>query len=385
MLPLLLLALMSDPFLQRALDLHKRIIVVDTHADTTQRMLDENMELGKRQPDGHLDIPRMREGGLGAEFFSIWVEPKNAPDYLMRALRQIDAVYREVERNPAQIEMAYTTADIRRLHQAGKIAALMGLEGGDAIQDDLAVLDMLHRLGIRYMTLTWAYNNNWADSSTDKPRHNGLSPFGKQVVERMNRLGMMVDISHVADKTFYDVLGVSKVPVIASHSSCRAITNVPRNMTDEMIRDLAKHGGVMQINFHEGFLDQAYADARVPMKEEMDREEARIEQQFKNDPAQLAREKRKWEAATEARLPRPDVQRIADHIDHVRKLVGVDYIGVGSDFDGARMPRGMEGVDHLPALTAELLRRGYSEQDLKKILGGNLLRVMEQVEKAAKK
>jgi len=382
---LLLLALMADPQLQRALELHKRFIVVDTHADTPQRLLDEKIDWGKRLPEGHLDLPRMKDARLGAEFFSIWVEPKYKPEYLKRALRLIDAVYAAVERYPSQIEMAYTAADIRRLHKSGKLAALMGLEGGDPIQDDLAVLNMLHKLGIRYMTLTWAYNNNWADASTDAPHHNGLSPFGRQVIERMNHLGMMVDISHVSDKTFYDVLAVTKAPVIASHSSCKAITDVPRNMTDEMIRALAKNGGVMQINFHEGFLDPAWRDAWDKVKGEANAAEEKLNEQYKDDPGELARVARKMQVEFLKRLPRVPLARIADHIDHVKKLVGVDYIGIGSDFDGARMPDGMDGVDKLPALTAELLRRGYSEEELEKILGGNLLRVMEQVEKTARR
>lgn len=384
MVPLLLL-LMADPLLQRALELHKRFIVIDTHSDTTQRLLDEKIDWSKRLPDGHMDLPRMKDARLGAEFFSIWVEPKYKPEYLMRALRQIDAVYAAVERNPAEIEMAYTVADIRRLKKSGKVAALMGLEGGDPINDDLAVLNLLHRLGIRYMTLTWAYNNNWADSSTDKPRHNGLSPFGRQVIERMNHLGMMVDISHVSDKTFYDVLAVTKAPVIASHSSCKAITDVPRNMSDDMIRALAKNGGVMQINFHEGFLDAAWRDAWDKVKGEANAAEEKLNEQYKNDPGELARAARKMQAEFLTRLPRVPLTRIADHIDHVKKLVGVEHIGIGSDFDGARMPDGMDGVDKLPALTAELLRRGYTEKELEKILGGNLLRVMEQVEKTSRR
>ncbi len=381
---LIMLALLTDAdALKKALDLHRRTIVIDTHADTTQRLLDEHMDLGKRQPDGHVDLPRMREGGLSAEFFSIWVEPKFAPNFLARALAQIDAVYAAVERYPGQIEMARTVADIRRLNKLGKVAALMGLEGGHAIEDNLGTLNVLHRLGVRYMTLTWAQNNNWADASTDTPRHNGLTDFGRQVVARMNQLGMMVDISHVSDKTFYDTLAATRAPVIASHSSCRAICDVPRNMTDDMIRALAKNGGVMQINFHEGFLDQNYRDAYNKISAEIDREESRLNEQLKGDPARLAEEKRKYEASYEARLPRPGISTVADHIDHVKKLVGVNHIGIGSDFDGARMPRGLEGVNLLPALTAELMRRGYSEDDLKKILGGNLLRVMEQVEKIA--
>ncbi len=374
----------EDMYLKRARELHRRAIVIDLHSDTTQRLLDEGMDLGVRQPDGHMDLPRMREGGLGAQFFSIWVEPKYGPLYLRYALAQIDVVLANVERRRRQIEMAGTAADIRRLHAAGKIAALMGLEGGHVIEDDLRVLDILYRLGVRYMTLTWNNTNNWADSSMDTARHNGLTDFGRRVVEQMNRLGMMVDISHVSDKTFYDALAATRAPVIASHSSCRALSNVPRNMTDDMIRALAKNGGVMHINFHESFLDQANADAWAKARAEYDKEEARLEAQFQSDAVRLAKEKRRLEGAYQAKLARAELARIADHMDHVKKLVGVDHIGLGSDFDGARMPRGMEDVTRLPYLTAELLRRGYTEAELIKILGGNTLRVMEQAEKTAK-
>ena len=281
--------------------------------------------------------------------------------------------------------MATTAADIRRLHAAGKIAALMGVEGGHAMEDDLGVLNIFYRLGVRYMTLTWANNNNWADASTEPPAHNGLTPFGKDVVRRMNDLGMMVDISHVSDKTFYDAIEVSRVPVIASHSSSKKFANVPRNMTDDMIRALAKNGGVIHINFHEGFLDQKYADARAALNPEFDKLEAAAEEKYKNDPAGLVRESRRLNAMSEARVPRPSLSVVADHIDYVKSLVGVDHIGIGSDFDGARMPVGLEGVDLLPHLTAELLRRGYTEAELVKILGGNTLRVMEAVEKGAKR
>ena len=374
----------SDALLQKAHEIHRKAIVIDLHADTPGRLLDEHIDWSKRLPDGHVDIPRMKEGGLGAEFWSIWVDPKFAPNYLARAVAEIDAVYAAVEKNPKDIAMATTAADIRRLHKEGKIAALMGVEGGHAMEDDLGVLNIFYRLGARYMTLTWANNNNWADASTEPAKHNGLTAFGKDVVRRMNDLGMMVDVSHVSDKTFYDVLEVSRVPVIASHSSCKVFANVARNMTDDMIRALAKNGGVIHINFHEGFLEQKYIDARAPLSAEFDKQEEEATAKFKGDPIGLAREMRRVTAAQEARLPRPTVSTVADHIDHVKKLVGVDHIGIGSDFDGARMPKGLDSVDMLPNLTAELLRRGYTEVDLVKILGGNTLRVMEQVEKGRK-
>jgi membrane dipeptidase len=371
--------------LERAHDIHGRAIVVDLHADTAQRLLDERVDWGQRLADGHLDIPRMKEGGLAAEFFAIWVQPKYAGRYLARALALADALHTAIEKYPKEVGLALSVADIRRLHSEGRIAALIAVEGGHAIEDDLGVLNALYRLGARYMTLTWAFNNNWADASTEPPRHNGLTDFGRNVVRRMNDLGMMVDISHVSDKTFYDVLEVSRSPVVATHSCCRAIANVPRNMTDQMIRDLAARGGVMHINFHEGFLSQEYIDARAAFKVEMDRQEEETETRYADDPAACARELRRLLAEHEARLPRPSFVNVADHVDHVKNLVGVDYVGIGSDFDGAFMPVGLEGTERLPNLTAELLRRGYTEPELFQILGENTLRVMEQVETCTRK
>ena len=371
----------DQTLLEQAREIHRNAIVIDLHCDTAQRLLDEQIDWGQRQPDGHLDIPRMKEGGLAAEFFAAWVERKYAPHNVKRALELIDAVYSAVEKYPNDIAIATSATDIRRLHQSGKIAALLAVEGGHAIEDDLGVLNIFYRLGVRYMTLTWMDNNNWADASTAPPVHNGLTDFGKSVVRRMNDLGMMVDVSHVSDKTFYDVLESSRVPVIASHSCARKFADVPRNMTDEMIRALAKNGGVMHINFHEGFLDQAHIDARRHLNAEFDKQEAEVAAQHCGDPAALARAMRTLQSTFEARVPRPSLRTVADHIDHVKSLVGVDHIGIGSDFDGARMPQGLEGVNLLPHLTAELLHRGYTEAELVKILGGNTLRVFEEATK----
>jgi len=371
----------SQDLLGRAREIHRRAIVIDTHADTTQRLLDEGLDLAARDAEGHIDIPRMREGGLGAEFFSIWVRPRHGPQFLRQALAQMDAVVDQVDRHPRDLELARTAADIRRIHQTGKIAVLMGVEGGHTIEDEPRALDALYRLGARYMTLTWTNSTSWAGSSGDQGRDRGLNEMGREIVARMNRLGMMVDISHVSDPTFYDALKVTRAPVIASHSSCRALAGAARNMTDDMIRALAKNGGVIQINFYSAFLDGRYAAEFAKARAKFNEEERQLEERWKNDPARLSRERRRLELAYDARLPRPGVERIADHIDHVVKLVGPDHVGLGSDFDGALMPRGMEDVSKLPNLTAELLRRGYREQDLVRILGGNLLRVMERVEK----
>src|SRR5499425_3410155 len=258
---LMLVAVSAQSVSEKAKRLQSSSIVVDTHDDTTQRLLDPQFDLAARHSDGNIDIPRMREGGLTAIFFSIWIPGKiMGPEAVQKALKQIDAVRETVRKHPNDLLLATTADDVRAAKQQNKIAALMGVEGGHMMGNDLSVLRTFAALGVRYMTLTHMDNNEWADSSTDKPAHNGLTDFGKDVVREMNRLGIIVDISHVSDKTFYDALETSKAPVFASHSSCRAICNAARNMTDDMIRDLAKHGGVIQINYHVGFLSQEFRD-----------------------------------------------------------------------------------------------------------------------------
>jgi membrane dipeptidase len=371
-----------------ARELHFRSIVVDTHDDTTQRLLDPKFDLGVRHTDGNIDIPRMREGGLGAVFFSVWIPGTiTGPEAVRKALEQINAVRRQVVDHPRDLGLATTAADVRNAFAAHKIAALLGVEGGHMIHSDLGVLRKFAALGVRYMTLTHSVNVAWADSSTDTPVHNGLTDFGKQVVREMNRLGMMVDISHVADKTFYDVLSTSEAPVIASHSSCRALCNAPRNMTDQMIQDLAAKGGVIQINYHVGFLSQEFRDAEKA-NPQLERE---IDTEMKKRCGEigscwlLEREKIVRELVAQGKLPRVPWTRIIDHIDHAVKIAGADHVGLGSDFDGANMPYGMDDASHIPQITNALLEKGYSESDIQKILGGNTLRLMEQVEAAAKR
>lgn len=373
-------AVILASFLQT--NLHRKAIVIDTHIDTPQRLLDEGLDLAKRDTDGHVDIPRMREGGLDAAFFSIWVEPKYEPHFTARALALIDAVLDAVQQNPRDLELALTAADIRRIQRAGKIAILMGVEGGHAIEDNLRVLGKFYRLGVRYMTVTWSNSTSWAGSSGDTGRDRGLNDFGRRVIERMNQLGMMADVSHVSDPTFWDIIKVTKAPVIASHSSARALNNAARNMTDDMIRAVGKNRGVVQVNYHIGFLDATYAAEWNKVRAKFNAEEKALREKHKGDAGAQARAERRLRETYDAKLPVPSYTRIADHIDHIVKLAGVDHVGLGSDFDGAVMPRGMEDVSKLPALTAELLRRGYKEPDMEKILGGNLLRVMEKVESA---
>jgi membrane dipeptidase len=379
-------AMKADSTAEKAQKLHSSSIVVDTHDDTTQRFLDGKFDLGARSSKGSIDIPRMREGNLSAIFFSIWIPSKvTGPEAVNRAMVQIDAVREQVRKHPDDLVLATTAADIREARKQGKIAALMGVEGGHMINSDLGVLRSFAALGVRYMTLTHSGNDEWADSSTDKAEHNGLTAFGKDVVREMNRLGMMVDISHVSDKTFYDALEVSKAPLSASHSSCRAICDAPRNMTDQMIKDLAVKGGVIQINYHVGFLSQEFRNAEKANPEINKAISAEVMKLCgDNEGCQLIEGDRITRQYVEqGKLPRVDYTKIIEHIDHAVKVAGVEHVGLGSDFDGANMPYGMEDATRLPAITEALLKKGYSEGDVKKILGENTLRVMLEVERVS--
>jgi membrane dipeptidase len=381
------LAVSADSISERARKLHFSSIVVDTHDDTTQRFLDGKFDLGVRSSAGSIDIPRMKEGGLGAIFFSIWIPSKiTGPEAVNRALVQIDAVREQVRKHPNDIVLATTAAEIREARKQGKIAALMGVEGGHMINSDLGVLRSYAALGVRYMTLTHTGNTEWADASTDKAAHNGLTDFGKEVVREMNRLGVMVDISHVSDKTFYDALQISKAPLIASHSSCRAICDAARNMTDQMIKDLAAKGSVIQINYHVGFLSQEFRDAE---KTNPELNKVIIAEVMKrcgeNEGCQLIEGDRiTREYVEQGKLPRVEFARIIEHIDHAVKVAGIDHVGLGSDFDGANMPYGMEDATKLPKITEALLQRGYSEDDVREILGENTLRVMTEAERVSR-
>jgi len=379
----------------RAQAIHNSAIVVDTHADTPQRFLDENFDIGSTDPKdiGNISLDKARRGNLGAEFFSIWVEPEtNQGHYARHTFDLIDSVYEQAARHPDRMMMAFSVADIERAHREHKLAALMGIEGGHSIENDLHLLRDYYRLGVRYMTLSWSNTNEWADSSGDinDPKvqhHDGLTDFGKQVVLEMNRLGMMVDISHVADKTFFDAIATTKAPVIASHSSSRALVNAPRNMTDDMLRAVAKNGGVVQVNFFNAFDDEDFRKAL----EAQSKEQAAAIQQYTDklkaegktvtylDTDRLERE---WMA----KIPRPPLKSLIEHIDHIAKVAGVDHVGLGSDFDGVSgaTPQGIDSAADLPKITQALLDRGYSESDIHKILGGNLLRVFGEVERMSR-
>jgi membrane dipeptidase len=368
----------------QAHNLHFSSIVIDTHADTPQRFIDGDFDLAPRNAKGSVDIPRMKEGGLDAVFFSIWMPSKvRGPIAVQRALQQIQAVHDQVARHSTDLVFATTAGQIREARRQNKIAILLGVEGGHMINNDLSTLPKYADQGVRYMTLTHSGNTEWADSSTDKPIHNGLSPFGKQVIAEMNRLGMMVDISHVSDKTFRDVLAISKAPLIASHSNCRALCDHPRNMSDAMIRELAAKGGVIQINFHIGFLSQEFRNA--------ERAAPKINQAIalevhkrcgEKEGCQLIEGDRITREFVEAgKLPRVEWTTIIEHIDHAVRVAGIDHVGLGSDFDGANMPFGMEDASMLPKITQALLQKGYSDVDVKKILGENTLRLMTDVER----
>jgi membrane dipeptidase len=365
--------------------LHQRSIVIDTHDDTTQRLIfDKTFDIGARHADGSIDVPRMREGGLDAIFFSIWITGDvTGPMAVKRALEQIDAVREAVRTHSRDLVLATTAADIRRAAAAGKIAALMGVEGGHMLAEDLGVLRSFAALGVRYLTLTHSLNTTWADSSGDTPAHNGLTPFGREVVRELNRLGVMVDLSHVADKTFYDALETTRAPVILSHSSMRVISNHPRNVTDDMLRALATNGGVVMINYNAAFLSEEYRVA-ASTAEWRSRFESIDKMCAGNEAcAILGRQRTEHEAMRAGQLPTVGWEKIIEHIDHAVKIAGVDHVGLGSDFDGAVMPLGLEDASKLPMITSALLAKGYPERDVQKILGGNLLRVMEQVERRA--
>jgi membrane dipeptidase len=368
---------------EEARTLHASSIVIDTHADTTQRLLDPEFNISARHSDGNVDLPRMRESGLTAIFFAIWTPSKTTGAAAVNAAKgQIDAISSLIRKHSQDLVLATSPSDIREAKKQNKIAVLMAVEGGHMIGNDLSVLRTFSALGVSYMTLTHLGNTEWADSATDKPVHNGLSNFGTDVVREMNRLGMIVDVSHLSDKAFYDVIAVSKAPVFASHSSCRVLCNSVRNLTDDMMRDLAKNGGVIQINYHVGFLSQAFRDfeaANPDVEEEINAEVKKrcgdLESRTFVEGDQVVRD-----FMEAGKLPKVDWTLIVDHIDHAVKIAGADHVGLGSDFDGAVMPLGMQDVSHLPQITDALLKRGYSETDIRKILGENTLRLLRLVE-----
>jgi membrane dipeptidase len=368
----------------------QRAVAIDLHDDTTQMIVDEGYNLGEKHDYGQVDIPRMRTGHVSGLFLSLWTDSdRYTPgESIRRTLQQIDAVRREIARHPGDLEMATTSAEILAARQRGHIAILMGVEGGHAIDSDLSVLRSYAELGVRYLTLTHTNHTPWADSASLAGAHNGLTDFGRQVVREMNRLGMMVDISHVSDKTFLDALETSSAPVIASHSSSRALANAPRNMTDDMLRALAKKGGVVHINYYEGFLDAGFAEREKALKAEQAEQNAIDDRTPKfGDRSQNGPAVRQINAQRIAQLGRLPLSRLLDHFEHAIKVAGVDHVGLGSDFDGADdlFPEGMEDISKTPNLVRGLMERGFSDEDILKILGGNTLRVMREVEQESRR
>lgn len=372
-----------DDLAGRAQRIHRQAIVIDGHNDLPWRIREEfgmsldSIDLARRRSDGHTDLPRLQEGGVDAQFFAAYV----SVDYIGRGalrvcLEQIDLIHRLAERY-RELEMAYTAADVRRIAAAGRIAALIGIEGGHCIENSLGALRSVYDLGARYMTLTHANTLAWADAATDDPLHGGLTAFGEAVVREMNRLGMLVDLSHVSAETMRDAIRVSAAPVIFSHSSARAVADHVRNVPDDVLRLVKDNGGVVMINFFSGFVVPEGAELMGDMFDVMRDLRARYPD---DDAYEGALEN--WRAAHP--VPRGDVGILADHIDHIVRVAGVDHVGLGSDYDGVSvLPEGMQDVSRFPVLTEELLRRGYGESDVNKILGGNLLRALEQAERVA--
>jgi membrane dipeptidase len=374
---------------------HASALVIDTHADTPQRFVDESWDFTGPlavgdQPAGMLNLESARRGNLAAEFFAIWPEPVAWQGrFAHRTLALIDGVLEQVRRHPTQLALCTSPADILAARAAGQFAVLMGIEGGHAIENSLGLLRTYYALGVRYMTLTWANSNDWADSSGDLndpsiPHHNGLTPFGLEVIAEMNRLGMMIDISHASDKTFADVLAATRAPILASHSAARVLTNSPRNLTDDQLRALAANGGVCMVNFYAAFIDENYRQAWATQKPALVAAHKAIADEYaaKGQPIPYNISNR-LDREFAARVPRPPFESLIDHIDHIIRVAGIDHVGIGTDFDGiSALPQGIDSAADLPKITAALLARGYSADDLRKILGGNLLRVFAEVQRA---
>ena len=374
----------ADEHDSRAREIHFSSLVFDTHADTPQRLFFDHFDLGSRDAEGCVDIPRLREGGVGAIFFALWVPVEiTGAAATQRARSLLEATLRQIENHGGALALCTSSKEVRTARAENKIAVLLGVEGGHAIDNDLSILREFQGRGVRYMTLTHNAATEWADSSSDAPRHNGLTDFGKQVVREMNRLGMLVDISHVSDPTFYDVLETSRAPVIASHSCCRALCDAPRNLDDAMIKALAARGGVIHITFHTGFLSQEYANANRALASEIASREQVVSEKFGENEARNLMELQRLsdESIRTGKLPQVSWEKIVEHIDHAVRIAGADHVGIGSDFDGAFMPAGMEDASKFPAIAEGLLRRGYGEADIKKILGENTLRVMYDAER----
>jgi membrane dipeptidase len=386
---------MNNRFASDQLDpaaVHNSAIVIDTHADTPQRFVDEHWNFTDALDGGMLNYDSAKQGGLDAEFFAIWVDPKQYPANASarRTLELIDGTLEQVRKFPDKLQLCLSSDDILAAHKANKFAVLMGIEGGHSIEDSLGLLRDYYRLGVRYMTLTWSNTNNWADSSGDIDdtgirHHNGLTTFGKQVIAEMNRLGMMVDISHASDKTFWDVIGETRTPIIASHSSARALTDAGRNLTDEMLLAMKENKGVVMVNFYPAFIDENWRQAWAAQKPERQVAHDAIEADYKSRGVPVPYKiSNKIDREFAARIGRAPFDSLIDHFDHVIQIAGIDHIGIGTDFDGIPvLPEGIDSAADLPKVIAALTARGYTADNLQKLLGGNLLRVFRDVQAAS--
>ena len=371
--------------------IHQSALVLDTHVDTPQRFVDEAWDFTSPLNGGSLNLESARQGNLAGTFFALWAEPTQWRNrYAHRTLELLDGVLQQVRKHPAQLALCTTPAEILAARAQNKFAILLGIEGGHSIENSLALLRLYHQLGVRYMTLTWANSNDWADSSGDIddpmiPHHDGLAPFGREVIREMNRLGMIIDVSHASDKTFWDVLETTRAPILATHSSARALTNAPRNLTDEQLRAVAKNNGAIMVNFYSGFIDENFRNAINQLKSERSEAHRILEAEFaaRNQPVPFSASNA-IDRAYAAQVPRPPLSSLIDHIDHIAKIAGIDHVGIGTDFDGiSSLPDGIDSAADLPKVTAALHARGYTAEHLQKILGGNLLRVFNAAQAAA--
>ena len=370
---------------EHAAKLHRSSLLIDGHNDLPWEVRTKaggswkQADIATPQPRFHTDIPRLKAGGVGAQFWSVYVpaDTRFKGQSAHQVMEQIDLVKRMVKRYPDTFELADTAADVERIHKEGKIACLIGIEGGHAIENSLSLLRIFRQLGVRYMTLTHGDTLDWADSATDEAKHGGLTPFGEEIVVEMNRLGMLVDISHVSPDCMKDTLRVSKAPVIASHSSARAVTDHPRNVPDDVLKLVADNGGVVMVNFYSGFI--------VPESAQIMNDWYAVRRKLKaefTDDREYERESARW--WKEHPMPRGTIHDVVDHIDHIAKVAGVDHVGIGSDFDGiGTVPKQLEDVSTYPLITQALLDRGYSDDDIRKILGLNVLRVLRQADEVA--
>ncbi len=367
-------------------EIHHSALILDTHVDTPQRFADDSWDFTSHLGDGHLSLPTARQGNLAGAFFALWAEPTQWHNrYAHRTLTLLDSVLEQIHRHPSDLALCTSPHEILVARALNKFAILLGIEGGHSIENSLALLRLYHRLGVRYMTLTWANSNDWAESSTDLRSPHGLTHFGRDVIAEMNRLGMIIDVSHSSDQTLADVLETTRAPILATHSCARALTNSPRNLTDDQLRAIAQNNGAVMVNFYSAFIDERYLQQWVALKPERDLAHLELAAEYatRAEPIPFSASNT-IDRAFAARIPRPPLRSLIDHIDHISRTAGIDHVGIGTDFDGiSSLPQGIDSAADLPKITAALHARGYTAEDLHKLLGGNLLRVFNAAQAAA--